>query len=419
MKYVADIDGEWEAYHQKGTQMKVVISNHHISSVEKRYIKGTGFRVFVNGCEGFAYATDEACLGEAAQVASKLARVSSQKRETPTLERYPVAEGICDFRLQEIDADTMKQWALALIEGAENGGGHAFYGSIEVTELFHEITTSYGIHGDYYETSCYAGVDVEAEGSFGSETLYTRNSDSNFFDLGEKAGKLASASQNPEKIESGEMPIILRPPAFSKFLEQTLVPSLLADNVDNRTSLFVNNVGERISSDITLIDDGTLRGGIGSKPFDGEGSPCRKTVVVEDGILQSLLYDTTVAVKHHVRSTGNAVRSSFRTPPTIYICNLIVKPQNKMDDLIEDTRAGILVNDITESFSFDCITRRFVFGAKNVFSIRNGEVKHPVHDVAITGAMDDILRTLQVGDDVKHESLLVVPSARVYATLID
>lgn len=419
MKYVADVDGEWEAYHQKGTQMKVVISNHRISSVEKKYIHGTGFRVFVNGCEGFAYATDEDRLGEAAKVASKLARVSSQRREIPAPETYPVVEGICDIRLQEIDADTIKRWALAVIEGVENGGGHAFYGSIEVTELFHEITTSYGIHGDYCETSCFAGIDVEVKGSFGSETLYTRDSDSDFFDLGEKAANLASASRNPEKIESGTIPIMLRPPAFSKFLEQTLVPSLLADNVDNGTSLFVNKVGERISSDITLIDDGTLEGGIGSKPFDGEGSPCRKTVVVEGGILRSLLYDTTVAVKHHLNSTGNAVRSSFRTPPAIFITNLMVKPQNKTDDLIEDMGAGILVNDITGSLSFDCITGRVVFGAKNVFLIRNGEVGHSLHDVAITGAMDDILQTLQVGSDVKHEGLLVVPSVRINATLLD
>ena len=125
----------------------------------------------------------------------------------------------------------------------------------------------------------------------------------------------------------------------------------------------------------------------------------------------------TTAFKYDVKSTGNAIRSSFRTPPLIYISNLALSPEFKTYELIEDMRYGIVVNDIIGSFSLDSITKKFGFEAKNVFLIENGEIKHPTHDVTIAENIEDMLQSIEPGNDVRQEGLLFVPSTKVYASV--
>ncbi|MBU7018370.1 MAG: TldD/PmbA family protein [Theionarchaea archaeon] len=410
------VEGDCEAYHQKGTETKVILSNDCIVSLEKKFIKGTGFRVFIGGHQGFAYSTDERRLKEVAEFAAKLARTSSEVKRTPIPEEYPQVDGLFDPRLGELDVETVTGMAEDMLQGAAENKGHIIYGEINITELYHEIVTSYGIQGDFHETLCVAGVDVEVDGVFGSKTLYRRDSNFRLFDLGKKAAELATASRDPQRIEGGDMPVILKPPAASKLLEHVIVPLLLADNRESAQS-FYDRMG-RITSEMTIVDDGTLEKGIGSRPFDGEGSPSRETVAIENGLLQTFLFDTTTAFDNQVRSTGNAVRSSFRTPPVIYISNLILRPEFRTSTLIEDTKSGILINDIMGSFSADFTTGKFGFDAKNVFLVENGEMRYPVDDVPIVGDITEIFRGIEPGDDVEQEGLLQVPSTRIHASVM-
>ena len=414
---VNSINGECEAYHQKGTRLRVLISNDRIASIEEQYVKGTGFRVFVEGHQGFAYTTDESSLKEAAELAWKLAKVSSEERIIPTPEKYPTVDNLSDPGLENMDVETIFELASAIIEGAAEKKGHTCYGSIEITDLYHEILTSYGIHGNFHETLCCAGVDVEVQDLFGTQTAYTRKYDSGIFEIGKRAAELAAASRDPQRIHGGRMSVILRPAAVSKLFEYTLVPSLLADSVDNKTSIFQGKIRERVASDITEIDNGIVKGGLGSRPFDGEGTPCKKTTVIESGFLTSFLYDTTLGAKYGTQSTGNAMRSSFRAAPTLYISNMMVEPGCKTDELIEDTRKGIVIHDIVGSFSFNPSTEKFGFEGKNSFLVENGEQRGAVCDVTVTGSIKEVLHSIVPGDDTKDEGLFRVPSVRMMASV--
>src|SRR5204863_480309 len=65
---------------------------------------------------------------------------------------------------------------------------------------------------------------------------------------------------------------------------------------------------------ITIVDDGVKRGGFGSSPFDGEGVPTRRTMVIERGVLKSYLLNTYVARKLGLATTGNASRGVTGNP---------------------------------------------------------------------------------------------------------
>jgi PmbA protein len=408
---------ECESYSQEGTVTRIILSNHRISSIEKRYIRGIGFRVFINGHQGFAYTTDMGRTRETIELARRCAQSSSEVKRIPVPENHENVEHLLDPELSEIDVETAAEMALEICEGAEEESGRVVYGSVEITHLTHEILTSYGISGMFGETLCCAGVDVEVGDSLGTETLYTRQKGDLFFELGKNAAHLAYISKNPQNLEEKASSVILRPPALSKFLENAIVPSLLADNVEKGVSIFKERIDEPALSRITIIDDGTVAGGIGSRPFDGEGCPCRKTTVIEKGVLKSFLHDTTTAFAHNCRSTGNAMRSSFSTPPTIYISNLVLKPDKKTDELLSTMEYGVLVKDIVGSFSFNFTTGKFGFEGKNAFLIRKGDIEHPVGSITVLGNIEDVIRTIELGNDVKHDGRFVIPSGKIEASV--
>ena len=87
------------------------------------------------------------------------------------------------------------------------------------------------------------------------------------------------------------------------------------DSVYRGASFLAGKLGEKIAGDnVTIIDDGTMVGGFGTVPFDGEGIPTRRTVVIEKGVLKSYLLNTYTAKKLGLQTTGNASRGLAGTP---------------------------------------------------------------------------------------------------------
>ncbi len=87
------------------------------------------------------------------------------------------------------------------------------------------------------------------------------------------------------------------------------------DAIYRQSSFLVNKLGEQVAaSNITVVDDGTMPGGFGTEPFDGEGVPTRRTVVIENGVLKSYLLNTYTAKKLGMKTTGNASRGLAGTP---------------------------------------------------------------------------------------------------------
>src|SRR5690606_5924855 len=113
------------------------------------------------------------------------------------------------------------------------------------------------------------------------------------------------------------------------------------------TSFLVNQLEKRVAPDhVTVHDDGTLPAALGSKPFDGEGLPTRRTTVVENGILRSYLLDTYSARKFGMRSTGNAARSAGEAP-SVSPTNFFLAPgSHAPEDVIASVPNGLYVTGL-------------------------------------------------------------------------
>jgi len=152
----------------------------------------------------------------------------------------------------------------------------------------------------------------------------------------------------------------------------------------------------------------------GSAPFDGDGLPTRRNVVIEQGVLQMFLYDTATARKvgGKARSTGNA-RRSYNGAPTIGPFNLFLESGAETpEEIIRGISSGFFVTDMMGTGA-NPVTGDFSIGASGLW-IENGELAFAVEEVTIASTMDRILNGIErIGSDLIFNSAVVSPTFQV------
>jgi PmbA protein len=172
-------------------------------------------------------------------------------------------------------------------------------------------------------------------------------------------------------------------------------------------------MGERVAGEnVTVIDDGTMVGGFGSSPFDGEGVPSRRTVVVENGVLKSYLLNTYTARKLQLKTTGNASRGLAGTPG-IGAGNFFMQPGDKTpEQIIAGVKNGLYVTEFL-GFGVNLVTGDFSRGASGIW-IENGELTYPVEEVTVAGNLKEMFNNIvEIGNDLQFRSSVAAPTFRI------
>jgi PmbA protein len=181
-----------------------------------------------------------------------------------------------------------------------------------------------------------------------------------------------------------------------------------AANVATGNTFLGGSIGKRVGSDVvTIVDDGLLPLGLGSLPFDAEGVPTRRTVVMEGGTLRTFLYDTYYGRKLDHASTGNASGGG------VGATNFFLEPGTaSLADLIASTERGVLVTE-TIGFSVEWVTGTYSRGARGYF-IENGALAYPIDEFTIAGNLGAMLAAVDaVANDLVFDQSIVAPSFRV------
>ncbi|HOO88442.1 MAG TPA: metallopeptidase TldD-related protein, partial [Synergistales bacterium] len=204
-----------------------------------------------------------------------------------------------------------------------------------------------------------------------------------------------------EPLPTGKYDLLLDPESSASFVE-VLGELFLASNIHKNKSFLKGKLGERIASPaLTLVDDGTLKGGIGAAPFDGEGIPCSRTCLLSGGVVESWLYNLKYARIDGVASTGNAARSVSGTPD-VDCSNLFLLPGKwTPQDLLLQVGSGIMVTELLGLHTMNPVSGDFSLGIKGV-RIKDGTLSEPVAGMTVAGNLKDVLRSIDlVGNDFK------------------
>ncbi len=411
---------EAEIFCVKGRSIAIDIQKDVIDLAKESIVSGIGMRAIVKGAVGFSSTNDVERIEEACILAVKSAKVRGSDPKwsgLPRKKKPAVVKGIFDKKLADIEIESCIDYASELIKGAQSvssvkpTSGHFVCGCS--TKL---IVNSNGIEIQEDETIVEASIDAitqEAPLSTASEFDVSRKLDIDFYKIGERASLLALRSQNGVSMQTCDCAVLLEPLAFADILENTLLASLNADNVQKGRSALIGKMDASIATEeLSIIDDGTLHGGLGTSSCDDEGTPSMRNEIVKNGVLSSFLYDCYTAGMEKKESTGNAIRASFTSTPSIGIRNFIIKYPSS--DVIAETNEGVIVNTLIGAHTANPISGDFSVEARNSFLIKNGEIASPIKSVMISGNIFELLKNIDgIGKDVRKVGNVITPTVRV------
>lgn len=394
-----------------GNSTSVLMKDGKVQEIKSGFDNGGRVRVLNGGAWGFAFTTDLSKLNEMAEYSLKLSKsLKSDVELTPSQVVNDNVKSSAKIHPSDVSTEEKKD----IIKEANQAATMDNVVSTTVNYVDSEINSvflsSEGSSISMEETRVGMFLNAVASqgemiqfghgslgGSKGFEVL--KNADIEKFGrkIGEKAVRLLSA----EKPPSGKFSVVTDCELTGVFIHEALGHAAEADLILQNDSILKDKMGTKIGSDmVTIIDDASMDA-FGYYAYDAEGTKTKENVLVENGVLKSLLSSRETASKLNIKSSGNA-RSIISEQPIVRMSNTYLKPgELKFDELIEDISNGIYLKG-SRGGQVDTGKGIFQFNAAESFKIENGEIKTPLRDVSLSG---DIMETLTkvngVGSDFK------------------
>jgi len=287
------------------------------------------------------------------------------------------------------------------------------------------LANTHGFVGSYANTSYSLSVSPIAQdvngGGMQRDYWYSVARKFHLLEAPEQVGKEAARRTlrrlGSRRLKTQEVPVIYDP-EVAKGLLGHLASAVSGYSLYKGASFLLGQLDQSIGSEsLTVVDDGRLPGGFGSRPFDGEGLPTRRTMVVEKGRLTNYLLDTYSGKKLGMPSTGNASRSVGENP-TVSATNLFLQPgSHSPEAIIRSVKKGLLVTELI-GFGINMVTGDYSRGAMG-FWIENGEIAYPVEEVTVAGNLKSMFHDIEmVGNDLEFRGRIASPTIKIRKMMV-
>jgi PmbA protein len=393
-----------EAWADETVSRDVRVYDGAVESLSDAGSRGVGVRAFASGRAGYGYGTDlsNAGIASLAERAAGAARAADPDEHDglPDAPGATPVDGLHSDELGRWSTDRKIELALAVERAARAREGvtqveNAVYSDAEASVA---IANSRGFAGSYAATQAWAYASAFAgEGADLMTGLGVGlGRDPSALDaeaIGAEAAERALALVGARQPPSRRCPVVLDQFVAASFVG-FIGAMLSADAVQRGRSLFADMEGEPVADPaFALTDDGRAADGPASAPFDGEGSPTRRTPLIEGGRIATFLYDARTARRAGRETTANAERSSYRSPPAVGTTNLIVEPGGGgLAELAARAGDGLYVTDVAGLHSgVNPVSGTFSVGASGRL-IEGGELAAPVREITIASDLVSMLK---------------------------
>ncbi len=347
--------------------------------------------------------------------------VAAQHLFFDDVDRMPPAERI------EI-ARRCEAAALAFDPRITNSSGADF----DASRSLRVMVNSRGFSGSYRRSYCGFSASPIAQDDAGKmqrDYWYSSARTAQLLESPEAIGRIAAQRAlrrlGARRAATQRCPVVFAP-EVARGLMGNLLSAADGDSIYRHASMFAGKLGQQVAgANITMVDDGTLvfphtlpngdqilTGGFGTSPFDGDGLPTRRTVIIEDGILKHLMLNTYTARKLNMESTGKASRG-LAGAPGIGGGNYFLAPGTLTpDQIIADIPNGLYVLQ-TMGQGVNLVTGDYSVGASGLW-IENGELAYPVEEITIAGNLKDMFQNVSaIGNDLTFRGSGAVPTVRI------
>lgn len=221
--------------------------------------------------------------------------------------------------------------------------------------------------------------------------------------VGVEAATQAVTMLNAGYCPAGKMTVAIGNGFGGVIFHEACGHSLEAASVAYGQSEFAGKLGQQVANPkVTAVDDGTIPNEWGSMNIDDEGTPARKNVLIENGILKSYMIDKFNARRMGLPATGNSRRQGYDYEPTSRMTNTYIAPGTDSDeDIISSIEYGLYAKKMGGG-SVNPITGEFNFGVAEAYMIRGGKICEPVRGASLVGKGSDVIRKIDmVGKDLQ------------------
>lgn len=373
---------------------------------------GTAIRVLADGAWGFVSiaSTELDILKNGVKNAYSLAKVAGTHSQEPII-LFPADPLEDTFKLQikedpreistaekktrlvnlhEILVKTDERILSSTIDYADITGTQYYQNSDDVQVTMDKCITWARILANGKDANVRAGGREE----IGSHEGYWIFSENNLSEIAKKLSKRVITTLEAKPGKGGKFPAILGPSVAGVLAHEACGHLFEADLTESGVIKTV--LGKRIGSDLaTIVDDGTHPEGIGTFPYDDEGTPAQRTVILDQGRVNALLTNREYAQKLmpitaeledkvECSPSGNARAFDFRVPPLIRMRNTYFEPGDlTWEELLEPIKFGYYFDNIRGGEA--SLEGTFTVGVQEAYEIVNGEVGQPVRGVSVTG----------------------------------
>jgi PmbA protein len=423
-----------EAVVREGDEFSVTVRMGEVETLKESGSRGLGLRVFLGKQSGSASTSDLTPEGirQLVDGAIALARITEEDSflGLPDSDEFGAIPGDLHLYFEDVYslpgperitwAKRAETAALEADPRITNSNG----GSFDASTGRKVLANSRGFLGGY--RTSYAGVSaaplaVDANGHMQRDSWWSGARRIGDLESPEAIGKEA-ARRTLRRLGARRMPTQQVPVVFAPEVGRSLIGSVFeaasGDSIWRHASFLAGKLGELIAAPgVTIVDDNAMLlpsgvGGFGSSPFDGEGLPSRRTVVVEQGVLRHYLLNTYTARKLGMKSTHNASRG-LAGAPGIGCGNLYLEPGTlSPEEIIGAIPAGLYVTSLM-GFGVNPVTGDYSRGATGLW-IENGQLTHAVEEVTIAGNLADMLRNVTaIGNDLVFRGSVASPTLRI------
>lgn len=406
-----------EAYYEERQATAIELRNQEVEALTAAGTRGLGLRVLVGEASAYTYTPE---LGPRALAALARQAVQLAREATPDPDRglpdpelaNAAALDLAIFDPSLIDVPTERKVELlrqternALASDPRIAGAESVrYGD---SSGLVALANSRGAAGTYRRSSAWISLVLLARQDGEALRGYGLSYGHGFEQLSAGAAAAQAVGRAVKPLGGRPVPtqratVVMEPSVAAELLGQ-LAQALSGEAAAKGRSMYAGRLGQRVGSDlVTLVDDTSLPGAPASAPFDGEGIPAQRTILVEQGLLRGFLHNSYSARRAGARSTGNGVRQSYRLMPDVGPTNFaLVAPATPRAELLGAVERGLLVVTTRNVGGINPISGDYSVGAAGVW-IEGGQETTPVAGVTIAANLLDLLGGLvAVGDDFR------------------
>ncbi|MCD6440511.1 MAG: TldD/PmbA family protein [Candidatus Marinimicrobia bacterium] len=415
------------------TNASITVRLGEIEEVKQASPESLGIRVFKNKRKALTYTSDfrKDSLKKLVKRTTEMANVTTSDEYNGLPERnlLGIASKILpqfDKNIESIstaqkirmlkDMEKIGMEKDPLISNSDGAGWHD-------SESHVILANSEGFYGEEDYTSFSLSLSLLAEKDNVKQIDYWYSA-SRFFDrldsiesIASKAAERTLRKLGSRKPKTQKVPVVFDPIVGRDFLS-IIARTVVGDAIYNKNSFLVDQLNKKIAVDqLTVIDDGLLEYGLGSRRFDDEGLPSRKNVVIDKGMLKTYLCDCYSARKLNQPTTGSASRGVSSNPSSstsnFFMQNGTIPPE----EIIASVKDGLYLTSV-DWVGINYVTGDYSRGATGIW-IKEGKLAYPVQEFTVASNMLKMMKNISmIGNDLEFRASIATPTFKIDEMMI-